>query len=128
MDLKNVKEASPIELSEYSVAKKIDYETSFDWWVHYVFKKLDGIISKARTNFWRNAHKYGVSIQNTAVEALELDRQTGHPLWENSLKNRWTRQKSPTSNLKVLRMKKLGEVRFMNSNNFKRSHVTLYLM
>ena len=47
---------------------------------------------------------------------------------ENSLKNRLARQKSPTINLKVVRLNKLGELRLMKSNDFKRSHVTLYLM
>ena len=40
MDFKDVKEASTIELDEYAVSDKIDYETAFAWWVHYVFKKL----------------------------------------------------------------------------------------
>ena len=35
MDLKYVKEASPIELAEYAVANKIYYDPDFAWWVHY---------------------------------------------------------------------------------------------
>ena len=82
MDFKDVKEASTIELDEYAVSDKIDYETAFAWWVHYVFKKLERIIAKAKTKYWRNTHKYGVRLPNTAAESLELNRQTGHPLWE----------------------------------------------
>ena len=32
MDLKDVNEASPIELDEYEVDNKIYYELAFDWW------------------------------------------------------------------------------------------------
>ena len=86
MELKYVKEVSPIEFSEYEVANKIDDDQFFAWWMHYVFKKRDRIIAKAKNKYWRNTHKYGVRLPKTAAEALELDRQTGHPLWENYLK------------------------------------------
>ena len=51
MDLKDIKEASPIKLSEYSVSNKIDDEPDFYWWVHYVFKKQDRIISKVKDKY-----------------------------------------------------------------------------
>ena len=50
MDLKDVKEAILIELSEYAVANKIDNEPAFACWVNYVFKKQYRIIAKAKTN------------------------------------------------------------------------------
>ena len=81
LDLKYVKEASPIELTEYAVSKKIDDEPDFAWWVNYDFKKQDRIISKANTKYWRTPHKYGVRLPKTSAEALELDSQTGHTLW-----------------------------------------------
>ena len=56
-----------------------------------------------------------------AAEALELDRQTGQPLWENYLKNIRARQKSHTRKLKVVSLKKLGKVRLMNSKDFNRT-------
>ena len=82
MVLKDVKEASPIELAEYAVANKIDDEPAFTWLVHYVFKKIYRIISKSKTKYWRATHKYGVRLLEPAEKALELDRQTSQPLWE----------------------------------------------
>ena len=70
MDLKDVKEASPIELAEYAVANKIYDEPDFAWWVHSVLKKRGSIIAKAKTMYWRNTHKYGVRIPKTAAESL----------------------------------------------------------
>ena len=73
-------------------------------------------------------NKYGVRITKKAEEALELDRYTGQPHWGNSLKNIWARQKYPASNLKFVRLKKLDKMRLMNSKDFKRTYVTLYMM
>ena len=58
----------------YSVSNKIDDEPDFASWIHYVFKKRDIIVSKAKTKYWRTTHKYGLRLPKTAVEALELDR------------------------------------------------------
>ena len=57
MELKDVKEASPIELDEYAVAKKIYDDPDFAWWVRYVFNKQDIIISKSKNKCWRTTHK-----------------------------------------------------------------------
>ena len=88
MDLKDFKEASLNELAEYTVSNKIDDEPYFAWWVHYVFKKRDIIISKANNKYWISTQKYGVRLPKTAAEFLELDRQTDQPLWDNYLRNR----------------------------------------
>ena len=60
MNLKDVKEASPIELAEYAVANQIHDEPAFAWWVPYCLKKKDRIISKVKTKYWKTTHKYGV--------------------------------------------------------------------
>ena len=73
-------------MAEYAVSNRIDDDTALAWWVHYVFRKRDRIIAKSKTKYWRTTHKYGVSLPKTASETLELDRQTGNPLWENYLK------------------------------------------
>ena len=58
VDLKDFKEASKIELAEYTVSNRIDNEPDFYWWVYYVFNKRDRIIAKFKTNYWRKIHKY----------------------------------------------------------------------
>ena len=57
MDLKYFKDSSLIELAEYVVANKIDDKTAFALWVHYLFKKQNMIISKAKTKYWRTTSK-----------------------------------------------------------------------
>ena len=93
MHLKDVKEASPIELAEYAVANKIDHEPAFAWWVPYVFKKRDRIIAKTKAKYWRTTHKYGVRLPKSAAEALQIDKETGTKFWENALNKEMSKAK-----------------------------------
>jgi hypothetical protein len=46
--LADVKESNPIEVAEYSVARGIDSEPAFGWWVDCALRKRDRIISAIR--------------------------------------------------------------------------------
>ena len=85
MDMKDVKEANPIELAEYAVASKIDEEPAFAWWVPYTLRKRDRIIAKVKTKYWKTTHKYGVRLPKSAAEALQIDAETGTDFWEKAL-------------------------------------------
>ena len=85
MDLKDVKEANPIELAKYAVANGIDDEPAFAWWVPYVLKKRKRIISKAKTKYWKTTHKYGMRLPKTVKEALQIDKDTRTNFWETAL-------------------------------------------
>ena len=74
MDMKDVKEANPIELAKYAVASKIDEEPAFVWWVPYTLKRRGRIIAKVKTKYWKKTHKfYGVRLPKSAAEALQID-------------------------------------------------------
>ena len=47
--LKDVKDSYPVELAEYAIQAGIDKEPPFAWWVPYVMKKRNQIISKIKT-------------------------------------------------------------------------------
>ncbi len=51
MDLKDIKEANPVELAEYVVAIRIYGKPAFEWWVPYTLKKRERIISKAKAKY-----------------------------------------------------------------------------
>ena len=78
MGLKDVKEASPIELDEYVVANRIDDKPAFAWWVPYTLRKRNRIISKVKTKYWKTTHKYGVRLPKNAAEALKIDQENGN--------------------------------------------------
>ena len=85
MNIKDVKEASPIELAEYAIANQISNEPAFAWWVPYVMKKRDRIIAKVKTKYWRTTHKYGVRLPKNAEEALRLDAEDGTTFWKDAM-------------------------------------------
>ena len=85
LPLRDVKEASPVELAEYAVAMGLDKEHTFTWWVDYVLKKRKMIIKKAKSKYWCTTHKYGIQIPKTPEEALRIDRDTGTDFWEKAM-------------------------------------------
>ncbi|KAL7533508.1 hypothetical protein ACHAWF_004526, partial [Thalassiosira exigua] len=85
MPLRDVKEASPVELAEYAVAMDLDKEPALAWWVDYLLRKRKMIIKKAKSKYWRTTHKYGIQIPNTPEEALRIDREAGTDFWEKAM-------------------------------------------
>lgn len=85
VDLKDVKEANPIELAEYAVANKIDEEPAFQWWVPYTLKKRNRVISKTKSKYWKTTHKYGIRIPKTLEEAIQIDTLNGNRYWQNAV-------------------------------------------
>jgi hypothetical protein len=85
VDLKDVKEANPVELAEYAVANKIDDEPAFAWWVSYTLKKRNRIINRAKAKYWRTSHKFGVRLPKTVEEAVRLDQENGNRFWQDAI-------------------------------------------
>ena len=48
MKLCDMKEAHPIEVAEFAKAHGIDSEPAFAWWVPYMLRKRDVILSAVR--------------------------------------------------------------------------------
>ena len=85
LDMKDVKDANPVDLAEYAVLNNIQDEPAFAWWVPYVFKKRDRIIAKIKTKYWRTTHKYGVKLPKNAADALRIDAETGTDFWAKAI-------------------------------------------
>ena len=83
--LKDVKQSYPTQLAEYSVEKRISKEPAFGWWVPYVLKKKNRIISKIKSKYLTRAHKFGIKIPKSVKEARDLDRINGNSLWWNAI-------------------------------------------
>ena len=71
-----MKDAYPMEVSEYATASKIAKEPAFRWWVPYVvLKKRERVITKitkGKGKYWTCTHKYGIELPKTVAEALEF--------------------------------------------------------
>ena len=85
VSLKDLKDSYPIELAQYSINNKIDDEPAFAWWVPYVKKKKEIIISKIKSKYWQRTHKYGIKMPKSAKEAYALDKENGDTLWSDGI-------------------------------------------
>lgn len=84
--LKDLKNTYPVELAEFAVRRNVHEMPAFAYWVPYVLKKRDTIISKLKTKYWERTHKYGIKIPKTMKEALDLDRENGDTYWYDAIK------------------------------------------
>jgi hypothetical protein len=89
-----MKESNPIEVAEFAVAKGIDDEPAFCWWVPYTLRKRDTVISAVKARVKRVTHKYGIEIPRTVEEAYKLDAKNGNTFWRDAIEKEM-------SNLKV---------------------------
>jgi hypothetical protein len=84
--LADLKESYPIAVAEYAVAHGIDKEPAFVWWVPYVLKKRDRIISAVNKRYHSRTHKFGFEIPKTVERARQIDRELGsNTLWQDAI-------------------------------------------
>ena len=60
--MKDKKGSHPVDVAEYAIAKGIDREPAFCWWVPYTIRKRDAIIAAVRLRARKATHKYGIEI------------------------------------------------------------------
>ena len=88
--LKDLKDSYPVQLAEYSKACKINDEPAFQWWVPYVIKKKQRIISKIKSKYWDRTHKFGIKIPKSIDEALRFDIENNNNYWRDAINKEMT--------------------------------------
>jgi hypothetical protein len=88
--LKELKESHPVQVAEYVVAKGIDKEPAFKWWVPYTLKKMKVIVSAVKSRLKHTTHKYGVEVPRSFDHARQLDKKNGNTLWMNAWEKEMT--------------------------------------
>ena len=66
--LTDMKEAQPIELVEYAKARGIDQEPAFAWWVPYILRRCDVILSAFKKWIRKITRKYGIQLPTNGVK------------------------------------------------------------
>ncbi len=83
IDLKLLEESNPVQVAEYVTARNIADEPAFAWWVPYVLRKRDVIISAINFRVRRMSHKYGIEVRKKwamcALPLKSLVRMQKHP-------------------------------------------------
>jgi hypothetical protein len=83
--LKDAKNSHPVEVAEFAVANKISQEPAFAWWVPYVIRKRNRIISKVKKRYWQKSHKYGFELPKSVEHALQIDAKNGNHKWRDAI-------------------------------------------
>ena len=86
MPLKDIKESNPIEVAEFAVAKGIDKEPAFAWWIPYTIRKRKNIISAVCARLKLKTHKFGIEIPRSVEHAYRLDERNGNTFWRDAIK------------------------------------------
>ena len=89
IDLKILKESNPVQGAEYVTARDIAEEPAFAWWVPYVLRKRDVIVSAVNSRVRRISHKYGIELPTSVKHAIDIDHKNGNTLWQDALKKKW---------------------------------------
>ncbi len=85
IDLKILKESNPAQVTEYITACDIAEEPAFAWWVPYVLRKRDVIVSAVTSRVWKISHKYGIKLHTSVKHAIDINRKNGNTLWQDAL-------------------------------------------
>ena len=82
--LKDIKDSYPVQPAEYAVENRVSQEPAFTWWVKFVLRKRDRIISKTQ-RYWLKTHKYGIHVPKTVEETILIDKEIGYTLWWDAI-------------------------------------------
>ena len=83
--LADLKESYPLEVAEYAISREIDDQPAFAWWVPYVLKKRNRMISAVRKRYHKTTHKFGFEVPKTVRRAHELDKENGNTRWRDAI-------------------------------------------
>ncbi len=84
IELKIQKEFNPIQVAEYVMACNIGEEPAFAWWVPYVLRKQDVIVSAVNSRVQKTSTKYGIELPGSVKNAIEVDRKNGNTFWKDA--------------------------------------------
>ena len=84
--LKDMKNGFPVQTAKYAVAKGINEQPAFAWWVPYVLRKSKRIMSKIKSKYWQRTHKYGFKVPKNVTDAYAIDKENGNTLWNEAIK------------------------------------------
>ncbi|KAL7476932.1 hypothetical protein ACHAW6_002756, partial [Cyclotella cf. meneghiniana] len=86
--LSDLKESHPLQVADFALAVGIADVPAFNWWVSWVLKKRDRIISlvKCRSaRYHKRTHKFGIELPKSVEEAYAIDKATVTTLWRDAI-------------------------------------------
>lgn len=84
--LADLKESNPVEVADYAVAKGIDQEPAFIWWVPHTQRRRDRIIAAVNSRYHKRTHKFGIEVPKTFADCVRIDEENGNTLWQDAVR------------------------------------------
>ncbi|KAL7483918.1 hypothetical protein ACHAW6_009561 [Cyclotella cf. meneghiniana] len=87
--LSDLKESHPLHVTEFAIAASIANEPAINWWVSWVLKKRDHIISLVKhqsARYNNRTHMFGIELPKTMDEAYVVNKATGTSFWCDVIK------------------------------------------
>ncbi|KAL7476658.1 hypothetical protein ACHAW6_002507 [Cyclotella cf. meneghiniana] len=81
--LSDLKESHPLQVTEFALATGIANEPAFNWWMTWVLKKRDRIISLVKhqsARYHKQTHKFGIELPKNVDEADAINMATDYLL------------------------------------------------
>ena len=81
--MSNLKKSHLVRTAEFIIAQEIVYKPAFNWWVKYVLKKRDRIITSIRkwqTKDLKKSHKIGIELPMTVKQVHYVNAKNGNTL------------------------------------------------
>eukprot|EP00804_Cyclotella_cryptica_P003442 CCRYP_002082-RA/>CCRYP_002082-RA protein AED:0.34 eAED:0.34 QI:0/0/0/1/0/0/2/0/164 len=88
-----LKESHPLQVAEFMFAAQITDEPTFNWWVSWVCKERDRIISLVKhrsARYHKRTNKFGIEIPKSVAEAYAIIKATGTTFWRDAIKKEMT--------------------------------------
>ena len=85
MPLNRLKQSIYLETAEFAVARGIENEPAFKWWVPYTLRRRDRIIAGVNKRVSRTTHKHGVELPTSVPHAKKLDKKNDNALWMDAI-------------------------------------------
>ena len=79
--LKYLKESHPVEVAAFVIAIGISDEPAFAWWLPYIIRKQDTILSAIKSRICKTTHKYGIAIPTSTKHAHQINDRNGNTFW-----------------------------------------------
>ena len=92
--LKDIKQSNPVELAYYAKRLKIDDDPVFAWWVPYVQKKREIILSKVKSKCFQRLYKYEVWLRKSVKEAYALYEKNMNYQWRKGIEEEMAKKSS----------------------------------
>ena len=85
MRLKDLKDSNSVDAAEFDVARCVDKQTVFAWWVSHAFKKRNVIISVVTSRACKITYENIIELPYAVEEACLIEKRNGNTFWRDSI-------------------------------------------